>query len=431
MRTIGRGRRVGADRHRSFPYAIDEISAERVAGWAYADGEAVSVEVLVDELVVGTTAPHDYRIDVALALDRPEVASAGFELRLTPAQFAHVDQPTADVAVRLHAGGHTVTAASAVVPVLASGSPPDLPLAPLPPAIVQLLRRLRPSVYQGRWDEEAYERVAGDIGLLLHGGPHSPALHTHLSLLGQLWIRAATVERYFPRENTSAAPDAKDRSAIQNSAVEVFSIAAHFASIVAHDVPGPLAEFGCFKGFSTAVLSDACHQLGRPLMVFDSFAGLPPSDSDYYTAGEFAGSRAEVEANVTAYGRPAPVTYHEGFFADTIPQVSMPQLAQVWMDVDLETSAKDVVAVFPRLDPRAAVFSHECPKDAFTPDGIVGEPGPDAVIPPILDGFTAADRTVTGRHVDGHTGAFWDAEAGIPVLPTTSLLALRDLALDL
>jgi hypothetical protein len=258
-----------------------------------------------------------------------------------------------------------------------------------------------------------------------------PALHKHLVLLGQLWLRAAFVERYFPRENAGADPDAKDRSAVQNSAVEVYAVAAHLATVAAHGVDGPLLEFGCFKGFSTAILSDACHQLGRTLHVFDSFAGLPPSASAYYRAGDFAGSRAEVEANVANYGRPAAVAYHEGFFADSVPKASLPDVAQLWMDVDLESSARDAMSVLPHLDRRGAVFSHECPAEAFIGDRIVSERSPETVIPPILDAFAARGRPIAGRHVHGHTGAFWDAEVGIPVLPTSALLRLRDLALEL
>ena len=101
------------------------------------------------------------------------------------------------------------------------------------------------------------------------------------------------------------------------------------------------------------------------------------------------------------------------------------------MDVDLESSSEDVMAVLPRLDRRGVLFSHECPADLFTDSGVHAPRSPEQVVPPILDAFAAAGRRVAARHVHGHTGAFWDADAGIAPLPTASLLALRDLATSL
>jgi hypothetical protein len=285
--------------------------------------------------------------------------------------------------------------------------------------------------HASRWDDARALEAVDDLRFLLERGPRAtPALHHYLAMVAQLWVRAAFVESYFPRENEAAALDDKDRSGVQNSALEVFAIAVHLVTLQAHGVTGPFLEFGCFKGFSTAILSDACHQLGVPMHVFDSFSGLPPSDSTYYREGEFAGSLPEVRRNVAAYGRPQPVVFHEGFFADTLGQFTEPTVMCLWMDVDLESSSRDVMAVFPRLDPRGVLFSHECPPELFSATGIHAERTPEQVVPPILDAFARADRRVAGRHVAGHTGAFWDADAGIAPLPTPALLALRDLAMS-
>ena len=225
--------------------------------------------------------------------------------------------------------------------------------------------------------------------------------------------------------------DDKDRSGVQNSALEVFAIAVHLITLQAHQVDGPFLEFGCFKGFSTAILSDACHQLGIPMHVFDSFQGLPPSDSSYYNEGEFAGSLPEVMQNVAYYGRPQPVEFHEGFFSDTLSDFSEPRFMCMWMDVDLESSSKDVMAILPRLDPRGVLFSHECPPEIFADGIIAADRSPEQVVPPILDAFAAAGRPVAGCHISGHTGAFWSAESGIAPLPTPALMALRDLAMSI
>src|SRR5258708_2453695 len=69
------------------------------------------------------------------------------------------------------------------------------------------------------------------------------------------------------------------------------------------DTPGDIAEFGCFKGASTAKLSLAAAAVGKRLLVFDSFEGLPepePWDAEHhierprtFRAGEYAGTLDE------------------------------------------------------------------------------------------------------------------------------------------
>jgi hypothetical protein len=72
--------------------------------------------------------------------------------------------------------------------------------------------------------------------------------------------------------------------------------------------------------------------------VFDSFEGLPPSGSTYYRAGEFAASFDEVVRNVTEFGHPDVVTFHPGFFSESVPGWTRRPAACLWMDVDLEQS---------------------------------------------------------------------------------------------
>ena len=96
------------------------------------------------------------------------------------------------------------------------------------------------------------------------------------------------------------------------------------------------------------------------------------------------------------------------------------------MDVDLELSAKDVMQLLPRLDPRSCVFSDECNPEDFVGGQIIEEPHPDSVIPPICDAFRAEGRTITGRFVGHHTGFFRDEKQGIPLLMPKPLMRLRD-----
>jgi O-methyltransferase len=409
-------------------YAVDELNSDRVLGWAFDPDASPDVMILVDGEPVGRANLGSFRIDVAQSLGDDRAAQCGFEFRFQPDHFRRVSGRQARIAVRV--GNEEL--APVVIPLVLQPSLTAPSPGPFPPEVLALLARYNSRYGEAhRWDDELTNGAVEDLRFLLERGPRAvPELHRYLALIAQLWIRAAFVERYFPRENDMASVDDKDRSGVQNSALEVFAIAAHLVTLHAHHVDGPFLEFGCFKGFSTAILSDACHQLGITMHVFDSFSGLPPSDSSYYHEGEFAGSLPEVRRNVFAYGRPQPVVFHEGFFSDTLRGFTEPRLMCVWMDVDLESSSADVMAVLPRLDPRGVLFSHECPPELFANGEIRAERAPEQVVPPILDAFDAAGRAVAGRHVAGHTGAFWDADSGIAPLPTPALLALRDLALS-
>jgi hypothetical protein len=97
------------------------------------------------------------------------------------------------------------------------------------------------------------------------------------------------VQRYFPQANERRSSADKDYTCKPNSAEELFTSAHHLYVMKSYGAQGEFAEFGCFKGFSTSMLSHACRLLGVRMHVFDSFAGLPPFDSIYYKAATSRG----------------------------------------------------------------------------------------------------------------------------------------------
>jgi hypothetical protein len=136
-----------------------------------------------------------------------------------------------------------------------------------------------------------------------------------------------------------------------------------------------------------------------------------------------------VQRNVAEFGRPDVVTYHPGFFSESVPRWTRRPASCLWMDVDLEQSAVDALKAFPALDSRGALFSHECQPECFDSRRPVVVRGPDHVVGPIVDAFTGAGRDAIGFFVAGCTGAFWDARTGIPVLPPSGFERLLRLAL--
>lgn len=129
------------------------------------------------------------------------------------------------------------------------------------------------------------------------------------------------------------------------------------------DKAGILLEAGVFKGGSTIRLSLAADLLGRKLLAYDSFQGLPAHQETsphlLYPPGTYLGSKEEVEANLKRYGRPEVVTLVEGWFDRTLPGLNQ-AVAMAFLDVDLATSTAECLkAIWPNLVEGGVIFSHD------------------------------------------------------------------------
>jgi O-methyltransferase len=134
---------------------------------------------------------------------------------------------------------------------------------------------------------------------------------------------------------------------------------------------GAIAEFGCYKGASSAVLSIAARAVGRKLVVFDSFDGLPTPTEDVrnavsgeviaYKRGMYAGSLSQVRSNVEMHGEIQDVEFVKGYFSDTLPHRAVDEkFALIFEDADLVSSVKDVlIHAWPRLNVNGLFFCHE------------------------------------------------------------------------
>jgi O-methyltransferase len=130
------------------------------------------------------------------------------------------------------------------------------------------------------------------------------------------------------------------------------------------ETKGDVVECGTWKGGSAANLSLVCRIVGRKLRIYDSFAGLPDGDSldreaKLYQRGDYAGTLAEVRANIQRYGAPECCEYVSGWFKDTLPQLRSP-VVLAFLDVDLEASLDTCVRhIFPNLTPQGHIFIDE------------------------------------------------------------------------
>jgi O-methyltransferase len=159
---------------------------------------------------------------------------------------------------------------------------------------------------------------------------------------------------------------------------------------------GVVGEFGCFRGMCTASLSLACALIGRRLLVFDSFEGLPTEPKEVYDMGlsktikykegEYCGPLEKVRSNVSGCGRISVCDFVKGFFADTLrTRDTRERFAMIFEDADLLSSVQDVLKyAWPKLQPGGVYLCHEARAkeivglffDQAWWDREIGEPAP-------------------------------------------------------
>lgn len=132
---------------------------------------------------------------------------------------------------------------------------------------------------------------------------------------------------------------------------------------------GVVVEAGCYKGSSTAKFSLAADIVGKELVVFDSFRGIPANDEPHernifgkpagFTQGSYCGALDEVEANVAKYGRIDRCRFVQGWFQDTLPEFKE-LISAVYLDVDLASSTRTCLKYFyPLLESGGVLYSHD------------------------------------------------------------------------
>jgi O-methyltransferase len=133
------------------------------------------------------------------------------------------------------------------------------------------------------------------------------------------------------------------------------------------EVEGVVVECGAFQGGSTANLSLVCDIVGRDLIVYDSFEGLPPPTpgdriANVWGTGMWAGSLDAVQRHVRRYGAIDRCTFRKGWFADTLPQHTE-RVVLCYLDVDYQASLHDCLTnLWPKLvDDKGYLFVDDYP----------------------------------------------------------------------
>jgi O-methyltransferase len=127
------------------------------------------------------------------------------------------------------------------------------------------------------------------------------------------------------------------------------------------DIDGHVVQAGVYKAGCTAKLSIICKILGKNLVAFDSFEGLPANEEGFIE-GSYRASYEEAIRNVERFGFPEVCGIIKGKFEDTLPEFvkKAPRISLLFLDVDLSTStAVCLKYLYPLVVKGGVVFSHD------------------------------------------------------------------------
>lgn len=400
-------------------FCLDTLSPGIVSGWAFDSDKSgpVNVDVRCGNSIIASGKPSLPRPDVAEHFPAsPAALLSGFLLSY-PVD-AHNRFGASKILVSVWSGDTKLGEHSIVLPTLLlsmDGTPWPDTRAYVPHFVRRAASRLTGSTVP------SIEQIVDTIISLAQSGTNDGQFINYVRFLSSAWSHCRFVAKYFPAINAHASDLDKDRLCKQTSAGEIVSIIHHLYVLNSYGISGAFAEFGSFKGYSASMLSWACASLGIEMHIFDSFEGLPPSASTFYRAGDFAGSLEEVRHNIEIFGAVENVVFHKGYFSESLRNCTIPPLICLWMDVDLQSSSRDVMTIADKIDPAGAIFSHESTARHFDGLSVTCENGSGTVIGPIIDRFSDLGAELNGSFMAGNTGAFWRRSGGIPVLPNAAL----------
>lgn len=114
---------------------------------------------------------------------------------------------------------------------------------------------------------------------------------------------------------------------------------------------GDVAQLGVYKGGSTAVLASLVESSGKRYHAFDTFEGLPKTNTQDNINGYKDSDRTELAdtsiSEVKKYLKEyACIDYYKGLFPQSVPTFFPESICFVYLDADLYQSTKDGLEYF-------------------------------------------------------------------------------------
>jgi O-methyltransferase len=404
-------------------HALDFANFSFVAGWAYSDAGPMTVIVQADGQEPIRMTPAVIRTDVndgrGLSADRA-TGFVFFPFKLWPGVVGRLSlRLTFD-------DGRKPVVQEIVVFAPKSGDAPVTARTPFPADVFPLMVQAEPALSAvTAWSLADMEAGVETLRFLIDRGDRLglPLIRYRRFLETMRTASSFALANILPF-NTHSKMGEKDFWTLGTDLGEHMALSNYLYCLKSHGVEGDVAEFGCFKGLSSSVLSTACRHLGVTLHIYDSFGGLPASASPYYVASEFRGSLDEVRDNIERFGDLPSCEFHPGFFSDSMAGRTRKPLCLAWVDVDLESSAQDMAAIFDDLSPRGGVISNEAMGHHYDNGRIIQTSHTDAVLPVLLEALQTRFGPVRGDHLANCSGSLYAAESGLPVLPWAPLQRL-------
>ncbi len=252
-----------------FAYHLDYCSADGVVGWVLHPAGIEEVRVLTNGRQIGRAIPGMARPDVAAVHSQiPDAGASGFAIVVADWRVHTRETLTVEFVARDGAvwrTDHKVWPVRSNIDVSATRGP--LGSSPLPADVMLALSEIRPDHYSTResWDGETVERAVADIvDILTHRAVVKPVLR-YAQYLHTMSSSFRYIASHFDLINRAAEASAQDILAVATSPSEMLCIANHLYVLRSRGVVGHFVECGCFKGFSTCCLSQACRVARSPL----------------------------------------------------------------------------------------------------------------------------------------------------------------------
>lgn len=145
--------------------------------------------------------------------------------------------------------------------------------------------------------------------------------------------------------------------------------------VLFNEVPGDIAELGCYNGTAALVLQKTVRTLNpeKELHLYDSFEGLPESSNKdeptEYEKGSCKTTKEDLISKFAAFDEPLPVI-HEGWFKEVLPDELPEQICFAHLDGDLYRSIMcGLQHVYPRLTKGGVVVIDDyCDPDLLESD---------------------------------------------------------------
>lgn len=193
--------------------------------------------------------------------------------------------------------------------------------------------------------------------------PHDPALRLYIDLLvksvSNTIYRDPRLDPWAPGPHDAAVrEDGRDWPLLAHSMAglrRLENLRDLTERVLTQGIPGDLVETGVWRGGACILMRGilaAYGDLGRKVVVADSFAGLPPPDPAFpaddgdtlYTYRELAIPLEQVRANFAAYGLlDDQVEFLQGWFCDTLPGLKGRRFALLRLDGDMYQSTMDAL----------------------------------------------------------------------------------------